>query len=399
MTLMMPYGMNSALNDFRSPFGEAAANFVKQARAGADSYAKLERIAKRGELDPHQKAQMIGKAIMSGQLRAGVGPNGGMALEKRAQQRGRFPITSDDPQRARLGRQVGEALTKLSGLPGHPAMAPYVAKIGMPGVGARVRALKAANDANSMPAVSSRNLPMLPGTQGLTISEAAIEVLNSLPDNRVRQSAINALTLRPPASNNDAYRWVQTIVALREQINEMCEQMGLDATALTDLLDRKVEFYDFGSQTSPETNSSPRANVGPTTEDFDEWRDRAEPPATEVDVGPFAGSDRSDSNPDFREEKLAKFWDYAKQGRDVTKGRPDTRKQLEQYARVILQAEIGGVLQKEIQLLHATRERLGRGSKAWAKMTREPGYAQVVEKIVKHPHLTRAMRGACAALI
>ena len=396
MTLMMPYGMNSALNDFRSPFGEAAANFVKQARAGADSYAKLERIAKRGELDPHQKAQMIGKAIMSGQLRAGVGPNGGMALEKRAQQRGRFPITSDDPQRARLGRQVGEALTKLSGLPGHPAMAPYVAKIGMPGVGARVRALKAANDANSMPAVSSRNLPMLPGTQGLTISEAAIEVLNSLPDNRVRQSAINALTLRPPASNNDAYRWVQTIVALREQINEMCEQMGLDATALTDLLDRKVEFYDPMVQSAPETNPSPRASVGPTTEDFDEWRDRAEPPATEVDVGPFAGSDRSDSNPDF---KLAKFYDAVTgRGAPLTRGEDASLQQLEKYGEIVVKAELGGALKSQILMLNATRKRLGRGT-AWRKVMEEPTYAGIVRAVVRSKNLTRSMKGAALALI
>lgn len=168
--------MNSSLKDTRSAFGEAAADYVKAARASADSYAKLEKIVKAAEPGPREKANAVGRMIMSGQLRAGVGYNGGAAIEKRAQVPGRFPVTSDDPQRARLGRQVGEALAKLRGKIGHPAMAPYVAKIGMPGVGKRVRALKAANDLTFGPGTRG-DLPMLPGTQGMTISENAIDIV------------------------------------------------------------------------------------------------------------------------------------------------------------------------------------------------------------------------------
>lgn len=121
MTLMMPYGMNAGLNDRRLPFGQAAADYVKAARAGGH-FSKLEAIAKRAELDGHAKAETIGKMLMSGALRAGSGANGNLALQKRAQQRHHFPIEHDDNDRARFNKRFADALQALPGHAGHPAM-------------------------------------------------------------------------------------------------------------------------------------------------------------------------------------------------------------------------------------------------------------------------------------
>lgn len=381
MSLFLPYGMNSALNDTRSPFGQAAADYVKAARAG---FNKLEAIAKRAEPDGHAKAEAVGKLLMSGGLRAGAGANGNVNLRKRAQQPHHFPIEHDDRDRARFNQRFADALAKLPGHAGAPQMT-WLSKVAVTsGIGAGVRKQVAANNSNLLPL-------NMPGQQGPTINEKALEVMNLLPDGRIRQGILTAVMTKPPQNPNDAYRWVQTIVALREQINEMCEQMGLDATALTDLLDRKVEFYDPMVQSAPETNSSPRAN-----EDFDEWRDRAEPPAEDDQPGPFAGSDRSDSNPDF---KLAKFYDAVTgRGAPLTRGEDASLQQLEKYGEIVVKAELGGALKSQILMLNATRRRLGRGT-AWRKVMEEPTYQGVVRAIVKHPQLTRAMKGAALALI
>ncbi len=384
MTLMMPYGTNSALNDFRSPFGEAAANFVKQARAGG-TFNKLEAIAKRGELDGHAKAEMIGKMLMGGALRAGAGANGNVNLRKRAQQAHHFPIEHDDRDRARFNQRFADALAKLPGHAGAPQMT-WMSKMAVTsGVGAGVRKQVQTNNQNLLPL-------NMPGQQGPTINEEALEVMNLLPDARIRQGILTAVMTKPPQNPNDAYRWVQTIVALREQINEMCEQMGLDATALTDLLDRKVEFYDPMAQSGPATNPSPRASVGPTVEDFDEWRDRAEPPAEDDQPGPFAGSDR----PDF---KLAKFYDAVTgRGAPLTRGEDGSLAQLEKYGEIVVKAELDGALKSQILMLNATRKRLGRGV-AWKKVTQEPTYAGIVRAVVRSKNLTRSMKGAALALI
>jgi hypothetical protein len=386
MTLMLPYGLNAALNDRRpSPL----------ARAGqVDPLKKLAEIAARGEPSAREKAETIGKMIMSGALRAGDGPNGNASLQKRAQER-RYSTMSDNPEKTRLNKAVGEALAGLRGHIGHPG-AGFFAKTIMPGVGERVRALKASND-DHFSVSPLRNLPMLPGTQAPQINEDALQVLNSLPDARIRNGAINAILLRPPANPNENYRWIQTIVSLRQQIKEMCQQIGLDPTALTDLLDRKLEWFDPMVQTQPATNPPPRSNVGPTTEDLDVWRDRADPPAEPIDPGPFAGADTTDLNPDLgAEEKLAKFYDHAKRGVDIRKS-PMTRKELEQYGRVVLKSEVGGPLRHQILLAADVRESVS--PRIWEKITDEPDFKAMLKSIVAHPNLTRAMKGACLALI
>jgi hypothetical protein len=384
MSLIMPYGMNSALKRRDSPWGAFAGDVEKRNK----NLERLAKIAKSAEPDPHEKAETVGKMIMSGALRVGSGPNGNAALRKRAQTSG-FPITSDAPERARLSKAVGEALAGLRGSRGHPAMGWVQKGTVAGGVGARVRALKAANDGGMA--------PMLPGVQAPTINDNALDVLNALPDGRARQAVVSVMTARPPANPSDAYRWLQSVVALREQITEMCEEMGLDPTALTDLLDRKVDFYDPMAQSGPATAARPRSNVGPTTEDLDAWRDRADPPAEEIDPRDFAGSNRTDMNPDFAEEKLAKFWSHAKRGVDIRKGEDGSREQLERYGLVVVKSEIDGALQKQILAMHAARKRAG--PRVWSQVTREPHYEAILESIATHPHLTRAMKGAAVALI
>lgn len=401
MSLLLPYGLNAALKRRDPPFGAVAGDPAK-----AGDYAKLERIVQRAEPAARAKAETVGKMIMSGALRAGAGPNGNAALAKRAQER-RYPIMHDDPEKARLNKAVGAALAGLRGHSGHPSMGWLAKGAGSPGVGAGVRALKAAND---------RNLPNLPGVQGPMIDENALEILNSLPDARVRNGVINAVMMRPPANPNDGYRWMQSIVELREQINEMCKEMGLDPTALTDLLDRRVAFYDPTVQTQPATAAPRGSNLGSDPDDPGAWPAELAPPAEPIDPdGPqhrdrrggylpgfqhddFAGATRTDLNPDFAaEEKLAKFWDHAKRGVDIRKGEAGSRDQLERYGVVVVKSEIDGALGKQILAMHDARKRAG--PRAWAKVMREPHYTAVLESIATHPRLTRAMKGACVALI
>lgn len=365
MSLLLPYGLNAALKRTDPPFG-AAADLTK---AAAD-LRKLETIAKKAEPSARERAEAVGKMLMSGALRAGAGANGNAALTKRAQER-RYPIMHDDPTKAQLNKQIGAALAGLRGNRGHPSMGRI--GTGSPGVGAHVRTLKAAND---------RNMPNLPGVQGPMIDDNAVAILNALPDARVRNGAINAVMMRPPANPNDGYRWVQSIVELREQINEMCREMGLDPTALTDLLDRRVEFYDPMAQTGPATAAPSNSNLDPPVP---------------IDPGPFAGSTRTDLNPDFAvDEKLAKFWDHAKRGVDIRKG-PMALKEYEQYGVVVVKSEIGGALQKQILQMHETRNRVGPA--AWKNVCREPYYEAILKAIHDHKGLTRAMKGAALALI
>jgi len=113
---------------------------------------------------------------------------------------------------------------------------------------------------------------------------------------------------------------------------------------------------------------------------------------------PFAGAERTDLNPDFgAEEKLAKFWDCAKRGVDIRKG-PMGRREHEQYGLVVVKSELEGALQKQILLMHAAKRRVGPA--AWAKAIKgDPGYFRVLRRIHDDPRLTRAMKGACMALI
>ena len=163
--------------------------------------ARLDKIAEAAELDPRAKAAAVGKMLMGGHLRVGFGPNGNAELAKRAQDPSHFPITSDSPHRRLLQSRVVGALAKMRGNPGHPNMPDFLNKgAGFTfGVGRNVRAMKAAND---------RNLPMLPGSGGVGLDEDALEILNALPDGRVRQDVIGTIFSRPPQNPNDAYRWI-----------------------------------------------------------------------------------------------------------------------------------------------------------------------------------------------
>jgi hypothetical protein len=390
MSLILPYGMNSALKNRASPFADLARG------QNGQSMKKLERIVARGEPSAREKAATVGNMLMSGQLRAGSGPNGNAALQKAAATR-RYPIMSDDPEKSRLNKAVGAALANLQGNApvsftsgGDPALQRRR------GVGAGVRAMKAAGD---------RNLPMLPGTQGPMIDETAIEIMNTLPDARVRQGVISALMMRPPANANDGYKWCQSIVALRDQISEMCEEMGLDPTALTDLLDRRVSFYDPMAQTAPATVTPQKTNLS----DFDDpeaWPAELKPPVEPIDSGrhpdtgqfrpSFEGTTRTDLNPDFgTEEKLAKFFDYAKRGVDIRKG-PMGKREYEAYGLAVVKAEFDGDLQKQMLLMHDTKKRVSPA--AWSKITREKNFNAMLRRVEQHPFITRAMRGAAIAL-
>ena len=385
--MILPDGLNSALNDRRNPFGKAADAIAESAR----NMARLDKIAKAAELDPRAKAAAVGKMLMGGQLRVGFGPNGNAELAKRAQDPSHFPITSDSPHRRLLQSRVGGALAKMRGNPGHPNMPDFLNKgAGFTfGVGRNVRAMKAAND---------RNLPMLPGSGGVGLDEDALEILNALPDGRVRQDVIGTIFSRPPQNPNDAYRWIQSIVSLRQQISEMCADMGLDPKALTSLLDRKVDFYDPMTQSGPATPPPRGYNVSPYPDSPQKWPAEVEPPVEPIDPGDFAGASTTDLNPDFGgEEKLAKFWDSAKRGVDIRKG-PMQRAEYEQYGLAVVRSDLEGALQKQILQMHAARKRVG--SSAWPNFIgADRHYDAILRSVAEHPHLTRAMRGACIALI
>jgi hypothetical protein len=385
--MILPDGLNSALNDRRNPFGEAAAALSESAR----NVARLEKIAKAAELDPRAKAAAVGNMLMGGTLRVGSGPNGNAELVKRAQAPGHFPITSDSPHRRFFQSRVNSALAKMRGNPGHPKMPDFFTKAAPYtfGVGRNVRAVKAASD---------RNLPMLPGSSGVGLDEDALEILNALPDGRVRQDVIGTIFSRPPQNPNDAYRWIQSIVSLRQQISEMCAGMGLDPKALTNLLDRKVDFYDPMTQSGPATPPPRGYNVSPYPDSPQKWPGEVKPPVDPIDPGDFAGADTTDLNPDFgSEEKLAKFWDSAKRGVDIRKG-PMQRQEYEQYGLAVVKSELEGALQKQILLMHATKKRVG--ATAWARnMKGDPGYDRILRSVAHNRSLTRAMKGACIALI
>jgi hypothetical protein len=417
--MILPNGLNQALMNQKNPFGKAAEAIAENAR----NMSRLEKIAKAAELDPRAKAAAVGN--MLSRCRVGVGPNGNAELVKRAQDRSHYPLNvrSDSPERRLHQHRVNNELAKMRGHPGHPKMPDFLLTkaggVGSFGVGKSVRTMKAVNDSNMPPGdmpVSRRNLPMLPGTGGIGLNEDALQILNALPDARVRQSIIGTILSRPPQSPNDSYRWTQSIVALRSQINELCAELNLDPTALTDLLDRKVDFYDPNSQSAPATPPAHGRNISPYPDDPEAWPDELDRPAEPVDPGgpqhrdrqggflpgqryPFAGADRTDLNPDFSgEHKLAKFYDYyAKRGVDITKGEAGSRQQLEHFGRMVVKSEIGGALQKWILLLHDARKQLSAGS--WAKVMREPRYQAILKAIHDDRGLSRSMMGAALALI
>jgi hypothetical protein len=180
MSLFLPNRYNEALRP-QPP----TAYEVHMAKAAKD-FCKLQKVAEASDPTPKLRAETIGKVLQSGMLRPGSG-----YLQKRAKER-RFPIEHDDPDKARLNKQFSAALAQQPGHFFHPSMTGVLSKIASSGVGSGVRKMVAENNANLLP-LNSR----LPGQQGPTISEDAIEVMNSLPDARVRQGVINVLLSRP----------------------------------------------------------------------------------------------------------------------------------------------------------------------------------------------------------
>ena len=357
--LLFPTNYNSALmpmplTDYERHMAKASADF-----------RKLQKVAEASDPTPKERAETIGKVLQSGMLRAGTG-----YLSKRAQER-RFPIMHDDEEKHRLNVTVGNALAQQPGHSFHPGMtmSDALSKIASPGVGSGVRKMVQENNQN-LPPLNSR----LPGQQGPTISEDTLEVMNSLPDARLRNGVVNALLARPPANPNDAYRWAQSIVSIASQVRTCCDEMGLDAGALLDALSRRMDFFDpLVGQSSPARFSSPRSSVSPNIESPSTFFD-VEPPVEPMSVDPqFSGADSTDTNPDFREQKLAKFYNGLQRGVNVVKTASD-RKLLEDYARVILQTEFDNAsgLRKLIEQLHKTRSRVSAAE--WRTVQRQPHF-------------------------
>lgn len=74
------------------------------------------------------------------------------------------------------------------------------------------------------------------------------------------------------------------------------------------------------------------------------------------------------------------------------------RAEYEQYGLAVVKSDLEGVLQKQILLMHAAKKQVG--SSAWRKLIKsDPSFDRILRSVAENPHLTRAMRGACVALI
>jgi hypothetical protein len=364
--------------------------YEQHMQKAAKDFRKLQKVAEASDPTPKQRSETIGKLLQSGMLRPGSG-----YLNKRAQER-RFPIEHDDPEKASLNKQVGVALARQPGHAFYPGMAisDSLSKIASSGVGSAARKMVDENNANLLPL----NARYLPGQEGPSISEGAIEVMNSLPDARVRQGVVNVLLSRPPLSNNDRYVWLQSIITLREQINEMTAAIGLDPSALIDTLDRRAEFFfDPMVQDRPSRPTSPASSVSPNIDDPASFFD-VPAPEEPMAVNPnFAGSDRTDLQPDFRNKSvLAKFYKGLKTGQDICKT-PSQREMLEDHAKVVLKCDFPSGLRNQIMSLHAARNRTPHAE--WLKVQRTPIYKSIVNAIANMKGLSDQLRGACISLI
>jgi hypothetical protein len=381
MSLLFPTNYNAAL----MPMPLTA--YEKHMQKAANDFRKLQKVAEASDPTPRERAETIGKVLQSGMLRPGSG-----YLQKRAKER-RFPIEHDDPEKARLNKQFGAALAQQPGHSFHPSMSGALSKIASSGVGVGVRKMVEENNQNLLP-LNAR----LPGQQGPTISEDAIQVMNSLPDARVRQGVVNALLARPPANPNDAYRWTQSIVSIAQQVRTCCDEMGLDASALLDALSRRLDFFDpLVGQSSPARFSSPQLSVSPNIEDPASFFD-VEPPEEPMKVDPqFAGADRTDRNPDFSNKSvLTKFYKVGREtGQDICKTMSQ-REQLEQYATIVL-SDFPPELRKQILTIHDGRNRTAHAE--WARIQKTPVYKSIIHAISTMKGLTDQMKGACMSLV
>jgi hypothetical protein len=378
----LPNNYNSALMPM--PLTPYERHMQKAAR----DFQKLQKVAAASDPTPRERAETIGKVLQSGMLRPGSG-----YLQKRAKER-RFPIEHDDEEKHRLNVAVGGALAKQPGHSFRPGMSRALAKIASPGVGVGVRKMVAENNANLLP-LNSR----LPGQQGPTISEDVLEIYNTLPDGRLRQGVLNALIGgRPPASPNDQYRWAQSIVETAKQVRQMCDDMGLDASALLDALSRRLDFFDPMVSSRP-SRPTPRADsISPNIDEPEAWMSDTIPPEEPMAVDDFAGSDRTDTNPDFSNKSvLAKFYKVGRSfGQDICKT-PTQREMLEDHAKVVLKSDFPSGLRSQILELHAARNRTPHAE--WAKVQRTPIYRGIVKAIGSMNGLSDQLRGACMSLI
>jgi hypothetical protein len=379
--MFLPNRLNEALMPM--PLTAYEQHMQKAAR----DFRKLEKVVAASDFTPAQRSETIGKVLQSGMLRGGATSE----LAKRAESR---RILYDDPEKHKLNVAVGAALARQPGHAFHPgmSMSGALSKIASSGVGVGVRKMVAENNAN-LPPLNSR----LPGQQGPTISEDTIEVVNSLPDARVRQGVINALLSRPPLSPNDRYQYAQSIVDIAQQVRTMCTDMGLDGSALLDSLSRRLDFFDpLVGQSGPSRFSPAAASISPNISDPASFFD-VEPPEEPMSVDPsFAGADRTDQNPDFR-NKLAKFYKVGREtGHDICKT-PSQREQLEDYAKILLHTDFPPTLRKQILAVHDGRNRAG--SAEWVKVQKTPIYKSIISALNNMKGLSDQMRGAAMSLV
>lgn len=225
-----------------------------------------------------------------------------------------------------------------------------------------------------------------------------IEVMNSLPDTRLRQGVINALLTRPPASPSDSYKWVQSVVGIAQQVRACCDEMGLDGSALMDSLSRRLDFFDPMAQSRPSRPTPPADSISPNIDDPEAWMSDTVPPENPMAVDPqFAGADRTDINPDFSNKSvLAKFYKVGREtGQDICKT-PTQREMLEDHAKIVLKCDFPSGLRSPILELHAVRNRTPHAE--WIKVQRTPLYKSIVNAIA-HMKLSDQLRGACMSLV
>jgi hypothetical protein len=379
---MSLFAINKVLNDALRPDHPRFSPIIQQD-------TKLEKIAASAFADPHRHNAEIGKMITSGALRRTSNDN----LQKRGNP---FPIKYDDPDRVRQNRAFAVEYQKLSGHAGLPSMSDWMEKGGRTTTkpGDTVRNLKKAADDQMLP-LQYRPSDLLSDQATATLLQIEKELPNLAMWKRVMSIVMGG---RQNANPNDFYRWKQSISQIAQEISSMCAAIGLDPSALLEELTPE-RWYDPMVASGPSRFSPAAASISPNVENPSSFFD-VQPPDTPTAVDPEFGSDSTVRNPDFRQQKLAKFYDGLKRG--DTSGVVETasdRRMLEKYAEVILQTEFDhdSGLRGLIEQLHKTRSRVSAAE--WGKVQRQPHYESIVKAIINFAGLTPAMKGACLALV
>jgi hypothetical protein len=86
----------------------------------------------------------------------------------------------------------------------------------------------------------------------------------------------------------------------------MCAEIGLDPKALTNLLDRKVDFYDPMTQSGPAMPPPRGYNVSPYPDSPQKWPGEVEPLVEPIDPGDFAGASTTDPQSRLRQRREAR---------------------------------------------------------------------------------------------